>query len=88
MDKVFPVRFEVLTALIIKITGPWDVKPCRLVESQHAQHCQLATESHGVTTQNTEIYTFWATTKLCQKTLLDPVQTHKQTNLTVHNLYP
>ena len=47
MDKVFPVRFEVLTALIIKITGPWDVKPCRLVESQHAQHCQLATESHG-----------------------------------------
>jgi len=88
MIKVFPVRFEVLTPLIIKITVLWDVTPCRLVERLHAQHWQLSTESHGVTTQNYVISTLWGTTELCGKTLIDPVQTHKQTNLRVHNLYP
>jgi len=51
MVKVFPERFEVLTPLIIKITVLWDMTPCRLVEKKHAQHWQLSTESHGVTTQ-------------------------------------
>jgi len=38
--RIFPVRVEVLTALIIKITVLWDVTPCGLVEREHAQHWQ------------------------------------------------
>ena len=55
MVTVVPVTFEVPKALIIKVTVLWDVKSCRLVDRQHAEHWQLSTEPHGVTTQNSEI---------------------------------